>query len=485
MKTLFFECNMGAAGDMLMASLLALHPDPDAFLQSLNGLGIPGVEVRASSKTTCGIVGTHVSVRVHGVAEESLDIPSHDGTEGRPQDHGHPHGSEHPHSHEHPHGHEHPHEHPYGHEHPHAHEQDHEQDHEHPHSHEHPHDHEHPHGHVHHHSHDQHSEPSRVNNAHAAHHAHHGLQEIMHILNGLPVSDTVRENAIAIYRLIAEAEAHAHNVPIAQIHFHEVGSMDAVADIVGVCMLMEALSPERVLCSPIHVGSGHVRCAHGILPVPAPATAHLLHGIPIYGGTIRGELCTPTGAAILKHFVHRFSGMPTLSVSAIGYGVGTKEFEAANCVRAFLGTTQEEAEHIVELSCNIDDMTPEAIGFAQEHLLSAGALDVFTVPIGMKKSRPGVLLSCLCRAEQKEALLTALFRHTTTLGVRETLHNRHVLRREQQTRATPLGDVRVKVASGYGVRRMKPEYEDIARIARAHRLSLADVLRRVRLDEMD
>ena len=188
---------------------------------------------------------------------------------------------------------------------------------------------------------------------------------------------------------------------------------------------MEELAPEQVVCSPIHVGSGQVRCAHGILPVPAPATAHILREVPTYGGSVRGELCTPTGAALLKYFVNSFGPSPVMRVEKIGYGMGSKEFEAMNGVRALLGETEEAGDSVLELRCNLDDMTPEAVGFAQEQLLKAGVLEVYTTPVGMKKNRPGILLTCLCRPEDKEKALSTLFAHTSTLGVRESLCSRY------------------------------------------------------------
>lgn len=300
------------------------------------------------------------------------------------------------------------------------------------------------------------------------------MGEIRHLLSHLDLPEQVRSDAEAVYGLIAQAESRAHGRPVEEIHFHEVGSLDAVADVVGVCLLMHQLGAEQVRCSPVHVGSGQVRCAHGILPVPAPATAHILRGVPIYGGAVRGELCTPTGAALLRHFVTKFDSMPVMSVEKIGYGMGNKDFEAANCVRALLGETAETGDEAVELRCNLDDMTGEAVGFAMEELLSAGALDVFTSPIGMKKGRPAVLLTCLCRLEDREKMARLLFRHTTTLGVRETLCRRYTLSREQHTVDTPHGPVTVKTASGWGVSRSKPEYEDLARIAREQGISLAE-----------
>ena len=252
MKTLYLDCNMGAAGDMLSAALLELLPPEErpGFIDELNALGIPGVEFTAQPSVKCGITGTHMEVSVNGHTE----------------------GEEHHHEHEH---------------------------------HEHEHHHEHGHTHGHHHS---------------------GMHDIEHIVSGhLNVSEKVKSDVLA------------HGVPVTEIHFHEVGAMDAVADVTAVCLLMDRLSPEQVIVSPVHVGSGQVRCAHGILPVPAPATAHILTGVPIYGGEIEGELCTPTGAALLKHFATKFGGMPIMTLLQVGYGMGSKDFEAANCVRAMLG----------------------------------------------------------------------------------------------------------------------------------------------------
>ena len=250
------------------------------------------------------------------------------------------------------------------------------------------------------------------------------MGEIRHILSHLDIPESVRIDAEAVYQLIAQAESHAHGRPVEEVHFHEVGTLDAVTDVVAVCWLLHDLAPEKIVASPVHVGCGQVRCAHGILPVPAPATAFILQGVPTYGGAVQGELCTPTGAALLKHFAQSFGPSPVMRVEKIGYGMGKKDFEAANCVRAMLGQTQEGRETIVELCCNLDDMTPEALGFAQERLWEAGALDVYTTAVGMKKNRPGVLLTCMCREEDREKLLSLLFAHTTTLGAVSYTHLR-------------------------------------------------------------
>lgn len=406
MRTIYLDCSMGAAGDMLMAALLELLPEKDTFLQKMQSLGLPGLEISAEPSVKCGITGTHMRVLIHG--EE----------EGHPHEHA---VEAHAHSH---------------------------------------------------------ADAPEAAHAHVHVHPHHhtDLNELTHRISHLNVSEAVRSDILAIYQSIADAESRVHGVPVEQIHFHEVGSLDALADVTGVCLLMELLAPEQVLASPVHVGIGQVRCAHGILPVPAPATALLLEGIPIYGGSIRGELCTPTGAALLRRFVTRFGPLPPMRVEKTGYGMGTKDFEAANCVRAMLGQTEESAGHILELACNLDDMTPEAVGFAMEQLFAAGALDVYTTPIGMKKNRPGVLLTCMCREDDREAMLRTIFRHTSTLGIRVSVCDRYTLSRRQYAVQTPDGKIRVKESSGWGVLRRKAEFEDLARIARQTGKSIAEVL---------
>ena len=410
MRTIYLDCGMGAAGDMLMAALLELCPEKkEEFLGKMNGLGLPGVKVEAEPAVKCGITGTHMNVTVFGEEEESEDVHDH------------------------------------GHAHTHSHEACESIAADGLHSHVHSHD---GHGHSHH------------------HHHHSTMAGIASIIEGLEIPAPVKEDMKAVYALIAEAEAHAHGMPVDQIHFHEVGTMDAVADIAGVCLLFHELGADQIIASPVHVGSGYVHCAHGILPVPAPATAHILQGIPVYSTQVQGELCTPTGAALLKHFVKEFREMPVMTTSKIGYGMGKKDFERANCVRAFLGDTAETGDEIAELSCNLDDMTAEAVGFAEEALFEAGALEVYTVPVGMKKSRPGVLLTCMCRREDEEKMVELLFRHTTTLGVREHISRRFTLKRREETVETAYGPVRKKISQGHGVARTKLEYEDLAAIAK-------------------
>ncbi len=381
MRTLYIDCAMGAAGDMLLAALLELHPDREDFLARLNGALPDGVTVSAAPDEKRGICGTHVHVDIHGEEE----------------------GEEHRH-----------------------------------------------------------------------HHPHTAVAEILERIGALNGPEQVKENAAAVYRRIAEAESAVHGKPVENIHLHEVGSLDALADVLGVCWLLEELAPEKIVCAPIAVGSGTVRCAHGILPVPAPATERLLRGLPIWAGVEKGELCTPTGAALLAHFVREFGPLPAMTLEKSGIGTGHKNFETPNVLRVLLGETAGEQETVLELKCNLDDMSGEELGFALERLFEAGALDAFTTPIGMKKNRPAVMLTVLCKPEKREAILRYLFRHTTTLGVRESLCPRYTLRRSFRTVETEEGPVRVKIAEGYGVRREKPEYEDLARVARARGISLRE-----------
>ncbi len=322
--------------------------------------------------------------------------------------------------------------------------------------------------------------PEHHHHSHQHHHTHSSMEQLEHWIFHLQVSQAVKDNIHAVYHRIAQAESTVHGVSIQEIHFHEVGSLDALADVTAVCYLMERLGNPTVYASPVHVGSGHISCAHGILPVPAPATAEILKGIPIYGGQIQGELCTPTGAALLKQFVTRFGDMPVMTPAALGYGMGKKDFAIANCLRAVLGNADSQDEDSIwELSCNLDDMTAEEIGFAMEQLLSAGAPEVYTTAIGMKKNRPGTMLTLLCRESQRKEMVRLLFQHTTTLGIRETPHRRYILSRHTEEAETPYGPIRRKISQGHGVHRCKPEYDDLAAIAKAHQLPLAEVRRKI------
>ncbi|HIT32252.1 MAG TPA: nickel pincer cofactor biosynthesis protein LarC [Candidatus Enterenecus stercoripullorum] len=428
MKTLYLECAMGASGDMLLGALYQLLPDQKDFLNTMNHLGLPQVAVTARAAHSLGISGTHMAVTVAGLEEDEL------------LEHAHKHGQEHTHKHEH--------EHHHGHEH-------HEHGHKHEHHHAHPHDHDHAHGHEHFHSH---------------------ASDVQAIISGLPLPAPVLDHVRAVYDSIAQAEAKAHGCPVDQVHFHEVGALDAIADVAGVCYALHLLAPDEIVVSPIHVGSGQVRCAHGIVPVPAPATANLLAGVPIYGGAIQGELCTPTGAALLTHFATRFGPMPLMAVSQVGIGLGTRQFAAANCLRAFWGQRQEEGRgEISQLTCNLDDMTPEALSFACQRLLELGALDVYTLPGQMKKGRAGWQLTVLCDPAREEEFAQHIFNHTTTNGLRVLRCGKYYLAPSKKTVDTPYGPVTVKTAQGMGATHTKPEYEDVARLAQERGLPFSTV----------
>ena len=387
MKILYLECNMGAAGDMLMAALYEVMDEVqrENFLHTMNALGLPGVEIVPVPAKTSGIAGTHMRVTVQGNEE-----------------------------------------------------------HEHEHQHEHHHDHDHEH-----------------------HHHHATPGHIAELIDGLTLPQEVKNQARGVYNAIAQAEAQAHGCDVGDVHYHEVGALDAVADVTGVCYALHLLGVDRIAASPVHVGSGTVKCAHGVMPVPAPATAALLTGVPTYGGSVQGELCTPTGAALLKCFVRSFGPMPPMVAEKVGYGVGTKEFEQANCVRAFLGETQEAAGEIVELVCNLDDMSPEALAFACSRLLELGALDVYTTPGTMKKGRPGHVLTVLCEPEREGELARQILTQTATNGLRVRRCGKYFLVPGSGVVQTQWGPIRVKLAQGYGITHAKPEFEDVAAAAKA------------------
>ncbi len=428
MRTLFIECNMGASGDMLMGALYELLSDSqkESFLKTMNNLFPNQILLQASPAEKCGIWGTKMNVVILG-QEEPLteDMISNHSLE-------------------------------------HTHREDH------------------------------------VNFGHL----HISYPEMLTRIDKLLISNTVKEHAKAVYTIIGNAESLAHNTDISQIHFHEVGTLDALIDVAGCCLLIELLHPEQIIGSPVHVGTGSVRCAHGILPVPAPATAEILKDIPIYAGSIEGELCTPTGAALLKHFVSQFIPMPPISVERTGYGMGTKDFPSANCVRVFLGTlsalpvlanrqlpdffspgaprfpSQEETrpdfyteqfhslDQILELSCNLDDMTPEAVSYAVTLLREAGALEVYTTPVYMKKNRPGTLLTVLCNIQEESRFSRLILTHTATRGIRIHPCYRRTLDAQFRKISTVYGEITVKISTGYGISKFKPEYDDVAAAAR-------------------
>lgn len=428
MKILHLDLGMGAAGDMLTAALLSLLSDDEQkdFIQTLNSIGMPKVSVELTDDIKCGVTGKHIHVYVDGEEEVSNDV--------------------HEHTHEHSHGDE---------------------------THSHPHTHDHDHEHEHHHDHERHHE-----------HFHSSMEEVSHIIDHLAISVKVKADVKAIYNIIAEAEAKVHGKPVNEIHFHEVGKMDAICDITAVAMLLDIIKPDKIIATPINTGFGKVKCDHGIMPVPAPATAEILTGVPIYSGLFEGEMCTPTGAAIVKYFADEFKNAPLMTPIKTGYGTGNKDFPSANVVKAILGKADytnsvNSTDTIVELRANVDDMTGEDIQYAVEVLMASGAKDAFITPIVMKKGRPGYLLTVLCDTSDKETIAHLIFKHTSTIGIRECLMSRMVLDRKFETVGTTHGEVKIKISEGYGVRKAKPEFEDLKAISSAENISITDLRKEI------
>jgi uncharacterized protein (TIGR00299 family) protein len=309
------------------------------------------------------------------------------------------------------------------------------------------------------------------------HHTHRHYAGIDAMIAGSTLSEPVKGKARRIFRRLAEAEAHVHGVAVEEVHFHEVGAVDSIVDIVGTALCLEYLKVEQVYASSVPLGSGFVDTSHGRLPVPAPATAELLKGMALHGGCGEGERVTPTGAAILATLTSGSGTRPDMTLLRVGSGAGSKDFsDCPNILRAFLGTSPDgKGEAVREVSCNLDDVTPEVIGYVQELLLEGGALDVWTVPVQMKKGRPGTVLSFLCDPSDLERLAALVIAETGTLGLRYTTLQRIVQPRRIEERETEFGPVRFKVTA-FGE---KPEYEDCRRIARERGLPCRDVMRRL------
>jgi pyridinium-3,5-bisthiocarboxylic acid mononucleotide nickel chelatase len=340
----------------------------------------------------------------------------------------------------------------------------------HPHDHHHGHEHSHEHHHGHEHSHGHGRQPH-----------HRSLSEIKRIISSSNLSETVKQRAQTIFQRIGEAEAKIHNVPIGTVHFHEVGAIDSIVDIVGACVAFDALKIGRIISSPMHVGSGTFQCAHGTYPAPGPATAELLKGAPIYSKDVEGELVTPTGAAIISTLAESYGPLPMMKIEKIGYGAGTRDYpKFPNALRAIIGELGEDADRtpgaITVIEANIDDLNAQVFGYLMERALAAGALDIFYTPAQMKKNRPGVLLTLLCNPPDRERMCDLIFRETTTLGVRYRNEQREILTREFVTVETEYGPIRIKVSRGRDGRVMNasPEFEDCRIAAEKHQVGLRD-----------
>ena len=318
-------------------------------------------------------------------------------------------------------------------------------------------------------------------------HQHRGLQDILGIIEGAGLSAAIKERAGAIFRRLAEAEAKVHNIPLEQVHFHEVGALDAIIDVLGACIGFAYLGIEHFVASPLHVGSGLVKMAHGVFPVPPPAVAELVRGLPVYSDGRPGELLTPTGAAIISTVCKTYGPLPQMRWESIGYGAGTRTYkDFPNVLRLCQGVLEKaateendnpETETLCLLETNLDDATPELCGYVLERALAAGALDGYLIPVQMKKNRPGVLLTLLCRTGTQEILCDLLFRETTTIGVRRQSVERTALARKTVTVNTAWGAVDVKVASWRGqITSAKPEYEQCRAYARQFQVPLKEVI---------
>lgn len=308
---------------------------------------------------------------------------------------------------------------------------------------------------------------------------HRSLASIIKLIEDSALHPVVKSNAISVFRIIGEAESRIHGIEIEKVHFHEIGAVDSIIDICAAAICFHQTGIDSVTSSPINTGSGTVKTAHGILPVPAPATAEILKGIPVYSSGIQGELTTPTGAAIIRHYSRGFSDLPGIKIESVGYGAGTKDFEIPNVLRIFIGSDNADSstdDQVTELEASIDDMNPEYFSYLFELLLAEGALDVSVIPAVMKKNRPGHILKILAHEEKADNIAGIVFRETTTSGLRVNTVRRKVLERESMSVETQYGPVRVKIHRINGIPvTFSPEYEDCRRGASEYRVSLKKV----------
>ncbi len=438
-KTLYFDCFSGASGDMVLGALLDLGLPIEALRGALGSLALDYGTISADRVLRAGVSAT--KFRLHERAGGA------------------------PHAHDHAHAHEHSHSHDHSHEHVHSHSHDGQT-----HSHAHTHSHDHAHSQTHDHDH-----------AHARDHAHghSSLAEIGRFIDRSALSADGKARARDMFSRLAAAEAAIHDMPLDRVHLHEVGAVDSVIDIVGAVYGMEWLGAAEIVASPVNVGSGTVRCAHGIFPVPAPATARLLEGVPVYAGAVARELTTPTGALLVTAYARSFGPLPRMRIAQIGYGAGDADFPGhPNVLRLLVGDNdaEPEIEDIVTLECEIDDMNPQLFGPLMDRLHAAGALDVYFVAVQMKKGRPGTLVTIVAPPDKRHELSGILFAETTTIGVRFKEMRRERLARELVKVETAVGPIQFKVARRDGrIVNAAPEFEDCARAAAAHGLPIKDV----------
>ena len=463
MRIAYLECFSGISGDMFLGALLDAGVHAELFTRTVAALGVEA-RLEVSRVQRSGISAVKLDVLVGGEKE----LPREEFL----QQHGHHHHHDDAHV-DHAHGHEH---------------EDHTRE-------------------AHSHSHDDQHEHSHKEHEHSHGHSHshqRGLKEIRQIITKAAISESAQQRALRIFEALGTAEAKVHNTDIASIHFHEVGAIDAIVDITCAAVGVEALGVDEIICSPLNVGGGMVKCAHGTFPVPAPATLELLKHAPIYSGEIQKELVTPTGAAIVSVLATRFASFPRIRMEKIGYGAGARDFkDFPNVLRLTVGETLgleisgsdvlksestgygTNAEHkvlapeetITILEANVDDMTPQVFGYVMERTLQEGALDVFATAVQMKKNRPGMLLTVLCYPEDAQRQAKLIFAETTTIGVRTRQEQRIRLARRHLSVNTKWGEVRMKLANLNGsISNYAPEYEDCRRIAEQQRVPLKAVM---------
>jgi uncharacterized protein (TIGR00299 family) protein len=413
MRLLYFDCFSGISGDMVLGALLDAGLPLDALKRALGSLAVSGYEIDAKKVLRAGVSSTKFVVHDANARHEH-PAPS--------TQHEHPAPST---QHEH-----------------------------------------------------QHAAPSTQHPA-PVHGHHRGLPDIFKLIDGSALSAAGRDRAKALFKRLAEVEAAIHHMPVEQVHLHEVGALDSIIDIVGAVFGLEWLGVEQVVCSPLNVGGGMVHSAHGVFPVPAPSTVKLLEGVPIYGGTIQQELVTPTGALIASSYASSFGAIPPMMVERIGYGAGGRDIpQTPNVLRILVGQTTERSpgDRVTVLECEIDDMNPQIFGSLMDKLYDAGALEVFYVPVQMKKNRPGTLLTVIVPPAIRPTIADLVFRETTTIGLRYADVDRECLQRESVSVETPIGTVRFKVARRNGrLMNASPEFEDCVRLAAANNLSVKEV----------
>jgi pyridinium-3,5-bisthiocarboxylic acid mononucleotide nickel chelatase len=445
MRIAYLDCFSGMAGDMFLGALVDVGVSPQLFEETVAALNI-GAKLEISRVNRGGISATKVDVFVHGEKELPREVFCEQQADAHEHAHASP-GRSHAHSKE-----------PVQ---------------------------------LREHNYARAGLPREagkrdsVPDRHEQGHSHgRGLKEIREIIAKATISESAKRTATSIFEALATAEAKIHNTNIESLHFHEVGSVDAIVDIVCAAIGVEALGVDEIVCSPLNVGGGTVKCAHGTLPIPAPATLELLKGAPVYSSGIEVELVTPTGAAIVKTLAKRFAHFPEITIEAMGYGAGSRDFPGhPNLVRLTVGGTHAVLspkvadELITVLEANLDDLNPQVFGYVMDRLLQAGALDAYGMPVQMKKNRPGTLLTVLCKPENAGKLTEIVFAETTTLGVRRRQEQRHALLRKWVNVRTQWGEVRMKLASMNGtVTNYAPEYEDCRKIAAEHHVPLKTVM---------